>query len=288
MVVVLLAMASCKDPTGPVTVEALVTTDDGTFGLADVALTTLVDLHTGAGRRFDVRGGAVIDLGQVNDLILNGASFDTMNDSSRSGSLQPVAPRLRQDGNRFIADDYETLYYFTLFANIERAFLFADTIGDRTGATQADAVLAMFPRINASATLPLPLLSSDNAAYIAAYDGWVALPAVIQAGVPFGMSEAVMAHEYGHRLFFHNVWRPDGSDDRLAMWAAMLKGEGTGGARAQQLLSGVDEGLADVFAMAALGDETAVSKAFAAAAEGFGDDNPFAVEAKRRSVRQPG
>jgi hypothetical protein len=269
------ALVACADPLAGVTVEALVTSDDGTtFSLGDRTLRTVEDLRTGKGSRFDVRGGVVIDAQVMLKAIEDVTTYDTLTEATRSGGSSNVNPRMHQEGDRYVADDYETLFYFTLFANFERAIDFADGLDDDSDATQAKADVAFFPRVNASALFPLPIISSDNAAYAPAYDGWLALPPVIQAGVPFAMSDAVIAHEFGHRFFFQNVWRPGGSDDTLRDWATI---NGT-----NPLLNGLDEGLADVFAAAVMRSAQAVPAAFASGGA-FSDDNAFLDEAQRRS-----
>jgi hypothetical protein len=121
-------------------------------------------------------------------------------------------------------------------------------------------------------------LSSDNAAYAAPVDGWLALRSAFHDGVPFAMHRGVSAHEFGHRLFFHNVfssvdggfelWQHDNTETELS--PEQLRG--------QMLLKGIDEGLADVFAIAALADKDAINDAFAFAGDAF------EPEAARRDV----
>jgi hypothetical protein len=95
------------------------------------------------------------------------------------------------------------------------------------------------------------------------------------------MHRGVISHEFGHRLFFQNAFRTvDGGFEawREDVTQTELADEEL---RAQMLLKGADEGLADVFAVAALRDEAAVTRAFADAG------TFFAPEADRRDFEGP-
>jgi hypothetical protein len=268
--------AACGPVAGPVTVEALVPDPDASGGVAfaDVELATITDLTRGTGEQFDVRGGLRVNLSDLS--ALSDGSFDEMVDATRGDGGVDLAPRMAKDGDRYVAEDFETLFYFTVFANFEAAFAFAREAGDDSDATKRKSLVGMFAQVQISPLLPLPVLSSDNAAYAAPVDGWLALRTGVQEGVPLSMHRGVIQHEFGHRLFFQNAFRTvDGGFDvwREDITQTELDEEQL---RAQMLLKGADEGLADVFAVAALRDPTAVSRAFAEAG-GF-----FAPEADRR------
>ena len=273
--------AACDPLGGPMVVEALVPDDSarGGVSLQDVTLERVVDLRTGRGLDFDVRGDFKVNVGDFSDLT---GDFDAMVDRIRGNGGADIDPHMFFDGTSFVADDYETLFYFSMTANFESAFAYARAAGDVSRATSSApsqrAVVGLFASVVLSPLLPLPLLSSDNAAYAAPVDGWLALRSAFQDGVPFGMHRGVIAHEFGHRLFFHNVfsavdggfevWQRDNTETELS--AEQL--------RSQMLFKGIDEGLADVFAIAALSDKDAINDAFAFAGD------LFEPEAQRRDV----
>jgi len=278
----LLAGASACDPLGsPVVVEALVPDSSARGGVAlnDVTLERMLDLRTGRGQDFDVRGDFKVNVGDFSDL---SGDFDVMVERIRGNGGADVDPHMSFDGTRYVADDYETLFYFSVTANFESAFAYARAAGDTSRASSSAenerAVVGLFASVVLSPLLPLPILSSDNAAYAAPVDGWLALRSAFQDGVPFAMHRGVIAHEFGHRLFFHNVfssvdggfelWQQDNTETELS--PEQLRG--------QMLLKGIDEGLADVFAMAALADKDAINDAFSFAGDAF------EPEAARRDV----
>jgi hypothetical protein len=277
----LLGLVACAPIAGPVTVEALVPDPDeaGGVAFADVELATITDLARGTGEQFDVRGGLRVNISDLASIAEG--SFDEMVDTTRGDGGVDLAPRMARDGDRYVAEDFETLFYFTVFANFEHAFAFARASGDDSDATQRKSLVGMFAQVQLSPLLPLPVLSSDNAAYAAPVDGWLALRTGVQDGVPLAMHRGVISHEFGHRLFFQNAFRTvDGGFDawREDITKTDLDEDEL---RAQMLLKGADEGLADVFAVAALRDAEAVTRAFADAGAFF------APEADRRDFEGP-
>jgi hypothetical protein len=92
------------------------------------------------------------------------------------------------------------------------------------------------------------------------------------------MSLPVLAHEFGHRLFFKNVFQDDESFD---VWRSRLDTSLSSDAkRANRMLQGIDEGLADLFSLAVTGDVGAVPQAFAQA------KGVFEAEADRRHLER--
>ena len=278
VVVVATIVAGCAPIGGPVIVEALVP-DPGERGgarLDDVTLNSVTDLGAGRGELFDVRGGLKVN---VTDLeAISEDSFDEMIERVRGDNGADVNARMGFDGTRYVADDYETLFYFSMFANFESAFSRAREFGDDSDATNRKAVVGLFASVQYSEFFPVTLLSTDNAAYAPPVDGWLALRTAFQDGVPFAMHRGVIAHEFGHRLFFQNVFRA--VDGGFEVWRSdsTQTSLGEDALREQMLLKGVDEGLADVFAMSALIDKDAINRAFADAGD------TFAPEALRRDV----
>ena len=283
LVCILLAVCAGCSPIGaPVVVEALVLDDDAVAVIADVTLDSVIDLNTGRGERFDVRGGWRVS---GIDLLDTAGDLDEVIARARGDGGADIAPHMHLDDDRYVADDYETLFYFTVFANFEAAFRAADAVGDKSRATSSKpedrAIVGLFASLVLAPFLPLPLVSADNAAYVGPVDGWLALRTAFQQGVPFAMHRGVIAHEFGHRLFFHNVFT--GVDGGFDVWRANLAETDPSDAelRALMLLRGLDEGLADVFAISAERSKDAVAAAFAVAG------GPYVAETDRRDVEGP-
>ena len=270
---------SCAPIAGPVTVEAVVPIFGAVGGvtLGDVTLKTVTDLERGEGEAYDVRGNLRINLSDVNTL--GNSSYQEMLDAVRANDGDELEPHMAFDGERYVADDFETLFYFTMFANFEAAIDAAVAVGDTSRASSfaADdrAVVGLFASLVFSELLPLPLLSSDNAAYLPPLDGWLALRSATQEGVPFAMHRGVAAHEFGHRLFFQNVF---GKEAAFEVWRDQTFAESLTDdeLRSQMLLKGVDEGLADIFAVAVMRDVNTIPEAFTEAG------GVFVPEADRR------
>ncbi len=242
---VLACLLACGPTSGPVTVEAVV--PDGTGArMEDVVLTTVTDLSTGEGELFDVRSGMVLNEGDFLSAMRDGASYDEIVTRVRGGRGQGIAPRMSYDGTRWVAQDFDTLFYFTVFANFEQAWLYyRDVIGDESAATSEPSVVGMYAQLE-SQLLSVPLLTSDNAAYAAPFDGWLTLRVGVQDGVPFAMHKGVIGHEFQHRVFFQNMFGAQGFD----VWAKRF--DATADAELQRstvLMNGCDEGLADLFAI---------------------------------------
>ena len=273
----ILPLMACAPIEGPLTVEALVSDADaeGGVSLEDIELATVTDLRAGRGEDFDIVGG----LKMVNAQVLEGApgadSDEEMIEGSRAGEGHALSAHMSFDGTRYRAEDYQTLTYFSAFAGLERAFAFAREIGDDSNATEAKALVGLEATIVASEILPLQLMTSDNAAYAAPIDAWLLLRVAVQDGVPFAMSQHILAHEYGHRLFHKNVFT---GDTAFQFYKKRLGEMSAEEQRATRLLQGVDEGLADLFSLGAIGDINGIPDVFR------GAGSVFAAEADRRHL----
>jgi hypothetical protein len=179
------------------------------------------------------------------------------------------------DGTRWVAQDLETLTAFTLFADLEQAYARAQKAGDEEGSAPG-ALVGITSEIVAADLFPLPLLTSDNAAYAPPLDGWLTLRVGLQQGVPFAMSLPVLAHEFGHRLFFRNVFKRDAA---FQVWRSRTDDKaGKQQQRSNRINQGFDEGLADFFSLSVTGDNDGIPRAFRQA------EGVFVAEADRRDL----
>jgi hypothetical protein len=267
----LLLASACAPIAGPVLVEAIVADpgDEQGVRLDDVELDSVTDLRAGEGALFSVRGGLRMAGLTVSESVSAGDSFEQMRERTRGDGGAPLNAAMSYDGTRYIADDFDTLVYFSLFAAFERAWRFAEEIGDDSGATKDTALVGLSAQIVAADILPLPLITSDNAAYAAPLDAWLTLRVGSQDGVPFAMSGAILAHEFSHRLFHRNVYA---SEAAFATWRARLGEPDAAEQRATRILQGVDEGLADLFSIAATEDIGGLPRALTLAGGRFADE----------------
>lgn len=271
------ACVGCAPIAGPVLVEALVADPEAENGvrLDDVQIETVIDLRTGEGELFDARGGLRMAGLTVSDSAKAGDSFEEMRDESRGDGGQDMNPRMSFDGARYVSEDLTTLTYFTVFDQLEEAWQFAEEIGDDSGATKEKALVGIDATVVAADLLPLPILTSDNAAYAAPLDAWLTLRVATQEGVPFAMAAPVIAHELHHRVFHRNVFDDEAAFD---LWRERVLEQTEEQARATRILQGVDEGLADLFSLGATGDVDGLRRTFALAG------GRFVPEADRRDL----
>lgn len=266
------AWAGCAPVVGPVDVEAVVPVEGGSYGLETATLEDVEDLFLGASARFDVRAGVAISIDQLLVATINGdeLSFEDMITKSRSNPGWPPSPSLLWNplSGRYEAEDFDSLYYLTLMESFEEVFRFYDEVaGDKSGATHDRGLVGFYGTFVGSSVLPIPLApDADNAAYITLGDAWLAMRVHDQDGIPFGMNRGVIAHEFQHRHFFQNVIRGAAYE---AWRSTVSGGANPEAARSTTFMRGVDEGLADLYAVGMTGDPAFILASFADAPLGL-------------------
>lgn len=244
----LCAINACEMRSGPVDVEVLVARpqEPQQFQLSTVTLQTAVDVHQGIAERFRIRGGLQVNAQTMMDtLATDDIDRSQMNERALGEGGAVVAPRLQWDGARYVAEDFDTLQYLTLFHLFEQVWRFFDeVVQDRSIATQSPGLIGFYGSVGLADGIPVPVLSHDNAVYLAFLDGWLTFrSADITGGVPFAMNPGVVAHEFQHRVFFHQVF----GDAHFSTWKRWILSDGPL-TEAGVLLKGVDEGLSDIHA----------------------------------------
>lgn len=258
--------------------------------LATVTLETPTDLRIGDGSLFAVRGGGRIDTDALR-LALGDEELtpDRLFDVGQRDRGQELALALRWEEGRLVADDFDTLQVMTTFHALERAWAFhRDVVGDDSSATTVRGWVGYFAELTRTGGWPLPLLSADNAAYIAPADAWLALRVVFaHEGVPFAMNPGVVAHEFHHRVFFHRVF----SGAAFATWRAWVADDELLSLDGKRLKA-LDEGLADLSALAFTRDPAFMSLSLVGAYEShaaFRDlEGDFASETTQEDLRDAG
>ncbi len=261
-----LLASSCAPLEGPLDVEVLLPDEgsDAGFRLGTVTLHSVTDLLRGKGKRFDVRAGLNVNaFTLIDELREEQLSFEELVRRSRESSGDDMQPRLYWDGGRYVAEDYDSLQYLTIFHNFERAWDFAAAVGDTSTATSDRSLVGFYSSVSLNDALPVPLQTSDNAAYVTFIDAWMTFRMfLVQEGVPFSMNPGVIAHELHHRVFFHNVFRGEAYES----WRAWVTSDEF--TRAGNLMKGLDEGLADLFAVGMTRDLAFMSHSLKGAFEG--------------------
>ena len=254
MWVCLLPLApACFPIQGPVDVEVLAPVEGewGAFSLQTVTLRQVTDLYAGRGTQFDVKAGVILtrqaDFGSLEG---NYTTFDELVRDGQPRDGPDMNPQLSFDPllGRFVADDFDSLHYLTVLRNFEEAFdYFIDVIDDQSSASGTKGLVSFYGLVTAASWLPVPFTgAADNAAYFAFADSWVTLRVWDQEGIPLAMNVGVIVHEFSHRVFFHNVF----DTPAFPYWAAAFSGnEDESDPLSLPIIRGVDEGLADIFAV---------------------------------------
>ena len=280
-VVMSLAPAACGPVGGPVKAEAMVFDkgDSSSYRIEVVELRSVQDILRGKGLYFDVRGDMNLPLGGVLENLSNdNLSYAQMIEQARGRAGVELNMQLQWDGEVWRAADFDGLQYLTLFHHFESVWdFFRPLQPDDTWEQQPHPLIAYHGSIALTQELPIPILNSDNAAYVAPADTWLALRSVLNdQGVPFIMNPGVVAHEFHHRVFFHALF----SGNRFDTWRTWMSEDGEV-SRSSKLLKGLDEGLADIAAIAFQEDgdfmSTSLTGLFASQADFRDIDGEFAL-----------
>lgn len=241
---------ACGPTRSPVKVEAIVV-DKGanpTYRIDVVELRSAEDVLRGKGAYFDVRGDINLPLGGVLERLSDdNLTYAQMIEAARGSGGVELDMNLHWDGEVWRAVDFDGLQYLTLFHHFESVWNFFRPLQpDGEWGDTPHPLIAYHGSIALTEQVPIPILNSDNAAYVAPADTWLALRSVLNdEGIPFIMNPGIVAHEFHHRLFFHALF----SGSRFETWRAWMSEDGEL-STASKLLKGLDEGLADIAAIA--------------------------------------
>lgn len=265
LLVAALVLVGCAPVGGPLDVEAVRPgPTPGTWELGTVTLHDVVDVTQGAHERFDVRGGLALSLDVVllGDLAAAGLTWEAMVEAARPGEGVPPAPQIAFNPltARWEAEDFDSLYYLSMLGVFERCWsYYQDVVGDTSTATTDHGLVGLYGSLILSQVVPFPLQpESDNAAFITVADAWLTFRVFDQDGIPLAMNDGVIAHEFQHRLFFHKMIRPAAFD----WWRTAILSSDAETTTSVSMLRGMDEGLADIFAVGMVGDPSFVDASF--------------------------
>jgi hypothetical protein len=269
----------CAPLAGPIDAEVVVFDPDADEGyaLATRTLTSPLDLAAGRGSVVDVVAGTEDLLATVASNI--GApepdTFAAFVQHNRTDA-GPIAAALSVDGDRVVADDWESLLYLSAVHGFEQVFAFAADVGVDEG-PRGHTRVRYHHRIHVGV---VERIGTDNAAYNPRTDEWLLYPTMLQLWGPLSGNANVLAHEFGHRVFQYAVF----AGPAFAVWRDLDVAPTTRDERRRtQVLDGVNEGFADLFAIAFANDVDAVR-----VLDNRAMSSPFAQDVTLESIEDDG
>ncbi|MEW5854444.1 MAG: hypothetical protein AB2A00_37055 [Myxococcota bacterium] len=175
-----------------------------------------------------------------------------------------------------VASDHDSMFLLSTYTHFDRVrHFFRSTLGDDSRATTTLVVAVFDTEAAVGCRAPwgggpsLPILIADNAAYAGQADMFVLLRNTFSTatppGVEFGINPGIIAHEFGHRLFAQNVYFSDAAfrrlvvdtygsvEDQAKQCEDQTEDDVDDCAISAKLLSGMNEGTADIFAYLYIG-----------------------------------
>lgn len=256
----LLASTACQGPSSPLKAEVLdFDPANESWRLATVQLDTVIDLNTLSGQNFSLYGDQLLSIDALN---ATGSSTPSSPEAmqadivARKGSPVQLSYDLYDDGQGgqvAVANDFESLSMLTVFNHFEKVWNFAKSIGrDDSLATSKPTMIGFYATVGQTIGIPIPVLTSDNAAFVGMSDSFVILRNQLLDGIPLALNSGVIAHEFGHRIFFQNVYAGPAFDNWYQTTIAGSNDDSLA-TRTIVLLRALDEGSADTHAVTFLG-----------------------------------
>ena len=222
--------------------------EDGEYRLEKRPITTLRDVRQVNGDVVEMRGAGELTPGV--------ADPQTRAEWERAltieGSQAPSIEYTVEEDGTVVPWDFDSAMMLTVYHHMEQSHQYFNAIpldeefrrqlGDEIGDLVGKIECYYYPSISI-AGIKLPLFT-DNAAYAFTLDAFLVPPRLALAdAVPIYANRGVITHEYGHAVFNRIVH----NDDRVP--APTLEGwaEDPETLRAYNELSGLDEGVADIW-----------------------------------------
>lgn len=224
-------MIRIVDATGPGQV-GLVDVPRGGLESFDALRSPAVEMFSNA--TFDFSGG-ILDRGQLRSRIVQ-------ND-------EVAAARIRAADDVAIPVDLDSLGMLTLFVYTERAMVGLEQSGMELPVPQT---LYYNPVVDNDA-----IPSENNAAFSPGLDAFFSLPFFADEGVPTSMSEGVVVHELGHRVFYYYGFGGQQIEALIATANQDLE-------NVQNRILAVNEGVADFIAASFTGNPNPIALSFPA------------------------
>ncbi len=216
------------------------------YSLKIVEMDAQIDVSNLRTKEFTFLKGMKIYQDEFSKAALSSTSFEMLREKLRTefaGEAINVSSLL--DEGIYRSEDTESLLLLSAFYHLEQITAFSKKIGlmKPEAALNVGFLGQIYPNKNEPA-----LNLKDNAIYLGAADTLILLPVTTKDGLPLAINEGVLAHEFHHRIFFEKVWL---NNNNPSLWTFFQSRYASGELkRWQNLLSALDEGLADVFAVA--------------------------------------
>lgn len=257
MILGLLHAASCDGPRDIRFVEilALNKMQRGTFSLQTRLLRDDMTYENGELRSKNVRLVADAELfnAQMGEQAFNHSSFDDLTRSLQEMlGGEPIDLKVSIDDGVMRSESFESLVAMSALVHLDDVMLFGrNALSSSSPALTLPLTVAVHGQILMSSGYALPLTMDDNAIYAGPVDAIFLLPNSYRAELPLSMNEGVLAHELHHRIFFKEVWANPQFDKLWSLFQSRYdRLKNRLDYRSRTLLNALDEGLADLFAVA--------------------------------------
>ncbi|MBN2359475.1 MAG: hypothetical protein JXR83_08465 [Deltaproteobacteria bacterium] len=257
----------CPGPKSPLKAEVLDydhTVDQ--WRLATATLQTVEDLDALTGQWFDVVGNQLISINETELKQQDPDQLDTGRLQSlllerRGERVQLSYDMIDDDAGDAVAmaNDFESLAMLTTFHHFEKVWRFyrsdgcsADDVDgcvvqDGSAATREASLIGFYATVAQDVGINIPVLTSDNAAFVSFCDSFIVLRAQLLLGIPLFLNSGVIAHEFSHRVFHHNVYAGSAFANYYRKFVIdNIKSATPVDRRTFVLLKGLDEGCADI------------------------------------------
>ncbi len=166
---------------------------------------------------------------------------------------QPLELALSTDDGIARGRSFESMLALSAFSHLEEIFSFTASYNPRL-AFKRPLNVAIYGEILLPDGQTQAVSKNDNVLYVGSADTIFLLPLGKEQGLPLTMHEGVLAHEFHHRIFFNTIWNNPGFSNLWPLFKSRYNVNDTRlSRRSRVLLNALDEGLADVFAVAFTG-----------------------------------
>lgn len=240
-----MAGAGCgPQKAAPVRMMALIQTNQGTFAPKEISVETIGDVVAMQGTAAKMVGGAKIVL-NFNDPIINATGGNLTEEQIKqvfvkNAGSPPKAAYVEKNGVLW-PTDFHTWSMVSMYYNFEQAFKYFQAtrvpVQEITSPTVYYTPYFAFADGNGA-----EVEQKDNTLFCLPIKAFAILPWDQLQGVPLGMNQGVIAHEYSHWVFDQRVYGGRAFPQALTTWSGQPQ---------INVLKSLDEGLADFHAYGA-------------------------------------
>lgn len=207
---VVLFVAGCLGPEGPVLAEVM--RFDGAHGYeqSTEVLPGVLDIHTGQGERYAIRGRPVLTLEGMWNVEPGGEipTWPALREASRFTLGSALDVRVDYDPwlGRYVPLDAKSLEMTTLMYHLGHVQEMFDAWDNDNGAGHSPIVVGIDGQLTLRAGLPIDLTDfGSQVSYQPFGDAVVLSDRQGRGDVPIAYAGGIVGHEVSHRYMFHNV-----------------------------------------------------------------------------------